>query len=121
MTEYVFDTYALFEILHGNPRYQAYTDETPVVNPFILGEYCHGLLKEMSDEKAYDMARKYEPFSAPVGVRLMLDASSMKRKHAKQNLSFTDCMGYLMAKKMGKKFLTGDKQFEHMENVEFVK
>jgi predicted nucleic acid-binding protein len=121
MSEYVFDAYALFEILHGNSSYHAYTEQTPIVNPFILGEYCHGLLKEMEYEKAHRLAHEYEPFSQSVDVRLMLDASTMKRKYSKQNLSFTDCIGYLHAKKMGVKFLTGDKQFEHMENVEFVK
>ena len=33
----------------------------------------------------------------------------------------TDCIGYIMAKKLNIKFLTGDKEFENFLNVEFVK
>ena len=33
----------------------------------------------------------------------------------------TDCIGYILAKNIGIKFLTGDKEFENLDNVEFVK
>ncbi len=33
----------------------------------------------------------------------------------------TDCIGYIFAKQLGIKFLTGDKEFENLDNVEFVK
>lgn len=121
MTEYVFDTYALFEILQGNPSYQPYAEYIPVVNSFILAEYCRGLLKRTDDNSAYALARQYERHSVPVDLRLIMDACLMHKAHAQQNLSIPDCIGYLMAKKLGIKFLTGDQQFEHMENVEFVK
>ena len=39
----------------------------------------------------------------------------------KRNVSMTDCVGYILAKQLGIKFLTGDKEFEHLDNVEFVK
>ena len=42
-------------------------------------------------------------------------------EHKKQNLSMTDCISYIMSKNLGIKFLTGDKQFQNLENVEFVK
>lgn len=32
-----------------------------------------------------------------------------------------DCIGYVYAKENGLRFVTGDKEFEGMENVEFVK
>ena len=32
-----------------------------------------------------------------------------------------DCIGYMTAKRLGVKFLTGDREFEGMDNVEFVK
>ena len=33
----------------------------------------------------------------------------------------TDCVGYVVAKRVGVKFLTGDREFKDMPNVEFVK
>ena len=37
-----------------------------------------------------------------------------------RGVSITDCVGYIMAKKLGIKFLTGDKEFEKLDGVEFV-
>ena len=38
-----------------------------------------------------------------------------------RNSSIPDAIGYTIAKKYNIRFLTGDKDFEGMENVEFVK
>jgi len=43
----------------------------------------------------------------------------IKNRH--KNLSMTDCISYIMAKRLGIKFLTGGKEFKNLENVEFVK
>ncbi len=38
-----------------------------------------------------------------------------------RKVSIPDCIGYVMAKNLDIKFLTGDKEFEGLDNVEFVK
>lgn len=38
-----------------------------------------------------------------------------------RKVSMTDCISYFQASELGIKFLTGDKEFEDFENVEFVK
>ena len=43
----------------------------------------------------------------------------VSNKH--KNLSYIDCVGYILSKKLGINFLTGDKKFENLDNVEFVK
>jgi len=43
----------------------------------------------------------------------------LKIKH--KDLSIPDVIGYIVAKRYGAKFLTGDEGFRNMENVEFVK
>ena len=40
---------------------------------------------------------------------------------ANKKLSIPDAIGYTVAKRLGIKFLTGDKEFEHMEDTEFIK
>jgi len=42
-------------------------------------------------------------------------------KLRKKVMSFADVIGYVMARKYGVKFLTGDEDFRGMKNVEFVK
>ena len=49
------------------------------------------------------------------------EAIRFRKEKKKKNMSYTDCIGYVYAKKHGMKFLTGDKEFAHLENVEFVK
>ncbi len=34
---------------------------------------------------------------------------------------YIDCIGYVIARRMGVLFLTGDKEFEGLESAEFVK
>jgi predicted nucleic acid-binding protein len=45
----------------------------------------------------------------------------MDLKKKEKELSIPDCIGFVIAKRLGAKFLTGDKAFEKKENVEFVK
>ena len=44
-----------------------------------------------------------------------------KLKILNRKLSMADCIGYCTAIRHGMYFLTGDKEFEDMEHVEFVK
>tara|TARA_Y100000034_G_C6766387_1_gene341652 strand:+ start:624 stop:818 length:195 start_codon:yes stop_codon:yes gene_type:complete len=51
----------------------------------------------------------------------MIEAMKMKHKYNNEKLSFTDCIGYILAGKNNCKFLTCDGKFENKQNVEFVK
>ena len=52
---------------------------------------------------------------------ILEEAAKLKNKLNKRNVSMTDCIGYCTALALGIRFLTGDKEFENLENVEFVK
>ncbi len=121
MTEFLFDTYALLEIIRGNPRYQPYLDSAPMINSFILAELSYNLLKEHGPGTAFSYVDKYAPFSAPIDSGLIKEASLFRFQNKKKNFSFTDCAGYCQAKNLGIRFLTGDKEFQGLPNVEFVK
>ena len=45
----------------------------------------------------------------------------MSLKIKNKQRSIPDVMGYIIAKKYNAKFLTGDKEFKDVPNVEFVK
>ena len=49
------------------------------------------------------------------------NAMKFRLANKKKKLSYADCIGYQLAKEHGLKFLTGDKEFENLPNVEFVK
>ena len=52
---------------------------------------------------------------------IIKQANEFRLNNYKRELSYIDCLGYILAKKRGFKFLTGDEQFKYFDNVEFVK
>jgi predicted nucleic acid-binding protein len=62
--------------------------------------------------------RLYHP-----GDRDYLRASHVRRDSVKQGKKFSliDCVGYSVAESLALPFLTGDREFESMIGVEFVK
>ena len=118
---YFFDTYGIVEILDGNPNYADYKDEKVTITVFNLAEiYYHSLL-EYSEKEAEEIYNKYKDAVVEIDDEAMKEAMRFRKEHKKDKMSYTDCIGYICAKKHGLKFLTGDKEFEGMENVEFVK
>lgn len=121
MSELVFDTYALIEIIKGNKSFDSYLDFTPIINHFVLVELCYWLLRDFGAKKSSDYTDYYYGFVHVVDKETIKQASDFRLKNRSKNLSFTDCISYAQSKSLGVKFLTGDKEFFGLSNVEFVK
>lgn len=119
--KYFFDTYAFFEILDNNPNYEKYASETILTSILNLGELYYGLLKDGREKEAIEWKQKLHGSFLPFNAATIVKAMKFRHSHKNKKLSFIDCTGYIIAKERRLKFLTGDKQFEGMENVEFVK
>lgn len=120
MTEtYFFDTYAFFEIIYGNPKYNKYSDADAITTVFNLAELGYGLKKEVDTKTADTFVEKYKHFLVEVSIEDIKEATSLKRKY--KDLSLPDVIGYTVAKRWKVKFLTGDEGFKDFENVEFIK
>ncbi len=116
-----FDTYALIEIISGNENYKPYLDKKVITTKLNLMELYYFLLREKSKEKAEYYYIFYLPACAPVTDDIIKAAMQFKLEYRKRDLSYTDSLGYVIAKDLGIKFLTGDEQFRSLPNVEFVK
>ncbi|MBI2148902.1 PIN domain-containing protein [Candidatus Woesearchaeota archaeon] len=116
---YFFDTYAIFEIIGGNPKYHFYINSIPITTIFNLAELNYNLKKEMEKYKADIITEKYWECLEEVYIEDIKKAMDLKTKY--RNLSIPDVIGYVVAKRLGIKFLTGDEAFRNMENVEFIK
>ena len=114
-----FDTYAFFEIIDGNQKYKIYGESEAVTSAFNIAELNYGLKKKMSKEMADKYTDKYSKFIVEVTIDDIKKAMDLKT--TKRNLSIPDAIGYTVAKRFDIKFLTGDKDFENMENVEFAR
>jgi len=118
---YVFDTYALIEIIEGNPKYRKYVDTKMVITEFILAEVCLAVLRRYQREMAFRYVDKCAPFVVQVKGEVIKNAMEYRLRMNKRDVSTTDCVGYCLAKDSRIKFLTGDKEFKNMPWVEFVK
>ena len=116
---YFFDTYAFFEIINGNPKYKIYAESEVITTVFNLAELNYGLKKKMSKELSDEYTEKYYQYAVDIILEDIKNAMDFKTSHRK--LSIPDAIGYTIAKRLGIKFMTGDKDFEGIDNVEYVK
>lgn len=118
---YVFDTYALLEIIEGNPAYLEYMNSRIIITEFILAELCFTLMRKAGVEIGFAYADRLSGFVIPTDKDVIKKAMLFRYENMKRNFSMGDCVGYFLARELGIKFLTGDRQFKGMGNVEFVR
>lgn len=115
------DTYALVEIKLGNPKFIHYINEKFVINDITLAEFYSVLIREENESIAEFWFKKLSPYSVSVDKQILKMAVTFRYENRKKNISFFDAVGYIHALKNNGFFVTGDKEFEHMKSVEFVK
>ncbi|MBI2106281.1 PIN domain-containing protein [Candidatus Woesearchaeota archaeon] len=118
---YFFDTYALFELIKNNEDYEKYNQYILKVSILNIAELYWGLIRDVGINEADKWMQKYDFEILSIDHNLILKAVNFRHEYKKQNISLTDSVGYLLAKKHKLKFLTGDKEFENFDNVEYVK
>jgi uncharacterized protein len=99
---FFFDTYAIFEIIGGNPKYEKYSNCKIITTIFNLAELNYNLKKDMSKQKADDYTKDYNDFVVDVSLEDIKRAMDLKTKRRK--MSIPDVIGC-----------------KELENVEFVK
>ncbi len=122
VTSYFFDTYALYEIIFGNPDYEKYKKEISIITTQLnLMELHYGLLRIEGKEAAEKYYDHYLQFVIDFSDEDIKQSNELRLQMKKDDVSYIDCLGYTLAKKHCVKFLTGDQKFEGLDNVEFVK
>ena len=74
-----------------------------------------------NEKEAEQFLAEYYQFVIDFSQDDIKEAAQLKLEYKKRDLSMTDCIGYVLADRLGIKFLTGDKEFKDFENVEFIK
>ena len=115
---YFFDTYALVEIYKKNKNYERYKDFAFVICYLNLMEFDYFLLRNNGDRSLFDQLKE---FVMQIKDEDLKNANEFRFKYRNKKFSFIDSLGYVIAKRLNIKFLTGDKEFEGFDNVEFVK
>jgi len=115
------DTYALVEIHNENPNFISYINEEFVIPNLIMAEFYSIILRDYNEKTADYLLKRFEAYVEDINLHTIIKAVKFRQANKKQNLSFFDCVGYIFAKENGMKFVTGDKEFQDQEGVEFVK
>ena len=119
--KHFFDSYAIIEIVKENKNYLRYIDEEATITIFNLVEIYYSVLGDYPTEKADVVFDNYKDAVVVADDDILKDAIKFRKQNKKKNLSYADCIGYIYALRNDMKFLTGDKEFENIDNVEFVK
>ncbi len=118
---YFFDTYALVESFAGNAEYKRFFNYHFIVTHLNIAEFYSYLLRNTSKNDARMLLDEMEFDIVPLSLELIKQATEFKLENKRKELSWADSIGYVAAKQLKLKFLTGDKEFKGMENVEFVR
>ncbi len=118
---YFFDTYAIIEIINGNKDYETFKNQKIVTSTLNIGELYWAFLNKYDRQTADYWIKKISFDLVEFGITECIEAMRYRHSRKKDNLSFVDCLGYILSLKSNLKFLTGDKEFEKELNVEFVK
>ena len=110
------------EVIFGNPNYDNYVNDVTIVTTKLnLMELHYFLLLKYGKEKADRCYDGFIKFAINVDDKSIKQSNEFRVSLKKRGLSYIDCVGYTIAKSNGIKFLTGDKEFADLDNVEFVK
>ena len=119
---YFFDTYAFYELIEGNHSYEEFSEGVAIVSTRLnLMELYYGLLTKQGQESAEKYYDRLIEFCIEFDDEVVKKAMEFRSLNKKKKLSYVDCIGYILAKSVGIEFLTGNKEFEGLENVKFVK
>lgn len=118
---FFFDSYALIEVYKGSENYDKYKSVKIITSYFHVYEVYNRLIQEFGEEEFRDFFQFLQSFCVNLKFEWIPEAVRLRRFYNKRALSYADCIGYVIAKDLGVKFLTGDKEFEDLENVEWVK
>ena len=118
---FFFDSYAFFEIANGNLAYEPYTKDISIITTRLnLMELHYGLLRKEGKDNADKLYDEYLKFAIDFSDEDIKTANQFRLEQKKQDLSYIDCLGYILSNKLKVKFLTGDNKFKDLDNVEFV-
>lgn len=118
--DFYFDTYALFERLRGNPSYAPYVEMPVVTHQMNVYELVTALLREQSETRARQLVTSIDANFVDADMADLFDAADFRKEYARRRVSHIDALGYVLARRHSLKFLTGDKAFKGLENVEYV-
>jgi uncharacterized protein len=123
MSTFFADSYALIEMLKGNEKYLVFQNERLITTEFNICEVGFAVCREYPANAARVLktVRKMVTLHATSDEDYCSGAARRKEASGKgKKLSTIDSVGYSVANRLNIPFLTGDREFADMDNVQFV-
>ncbi len=124
MAYYFADTYALIESLKGNVQFKNRLIKKGFITTRLnLLELFYDAVKEGQEENGEEYYNSLLPNVVEIEDETIKKAAKLRYelKKSGKNVSYIDVIGYQIAIERRIKFITGDKEFKDLENVEFLK
>ena len=118
---YFFDSYAIIEMIKGNQSYLPYLDAMAVTTKMNILEVVYAMIREERDQLAYEVIKSFYDKTVDLDQNAIFEIAMWRCKQKPKKFSFVDCAGYVLSKRLGIPFVTGDTEFEGEENVIFVR
>ena len=118
---FFYDTYAIISLIEGSENYNKYKSNIITTGILNFAELYNIFLRNQGKRTADYWAKKLNFNIIEIDKDSISKAVKLRFDNRKENLSLTDCVGYILALKNNLKFLTGDQKFGDKKNVEFVK
>ena len=119
--KFFFDTYALIEMIEGNPGYDKYLDSNGVTLSGNVAELFWFFLKKHDEKTARYFHERFSRLIVDFPSDLIAESMTFRYKHKKKQFSPFDCFGYSYAQANNRIFVTGDRAFKGLKNVEIVR
>lgn len=117
---FFFDTFALVELARDAAAYAPYKAAPIFTHQGNVYEYIAARLRAVTEPKVRDEVRRMAPNLLEAATDDLFAAAAFRQDHADRRVSYVDALGWVLARKNGMRFLTGDRAFKGIENVEFV-
>lgn len=104
----------------SNTSYEKYKNFPVKISILNVAEVYSIILRNKNKSEADKWLENYNFELLEISPKTIARAVHF-RFMRKNNISLTDAVGYTISLENNLKFLTGDKQFENMPNVEFIK
>lgn len=117
--KYFFDAYALLRVRAGHPAFERFSTEPVITDRGHLYEFARVMLDRAPAREVRASLRALRANVVEPNDDDLVEAAKLKRGHAR--MSAQDALGYVLARREGLRFLTGDTAFQKMAGVEFVK
>jgi len=85
---FLFDTYALIEILNKNANYESYVNKDIVINEFIYAEFCYKLLLD-NVSRAKDYLGWISKAVIVPDLNVIEKAMVFRKRYKKKKMSMT--------------------------------